>query len=239
MNQIYETWKKEPFPLKQTPETILDKIESIVKYLSQFYGFVGLESQEIQILFKFIFQYLQKYQRFKLCDIDRSIELFKKRPELNKLSPEYFETMFDKYRKSDERKLILKTWEEDITQHSNEISEKSKEYNANELLQICYENWKQSKVILLNTGLVYTKNFVLLESALGIEKMNELKEQTRLRLISEFEGTLAKLPLTNSNLADEAKRQLDLIKKGEGLLKTETRKAHLKLYFEMLEFETV
>lgn len=237
MNQIYEVWKSEPFPLKESPDIILNKIASVVKYLSQFYGFVGLESNEVQILFRFILEYLKKYPRFKLCDIDRSIELFKKRPELNKLCPEYFETIFEKYRKSDERKLILKTWEEDLEAHANELTEAKKEYDPQELLQICFNNWKQTGIIQLNSGLVYTKNFVLLKDKIGLYKMEELRQEAKSRLIKQFEETLSRLPKT-SNLRDEANSQLELIKKDSGLLKPETRRAHLQYYFETINNKT-
>lgn len=238
MESRYQLWKVQPLPKDQTTNEIIDKVDELIKGLNVFYGLVGMERVDMLIVHGYIQDYLKKYPMMKLIDLDRSIELYKKRPELNKLCPEYFETMFEKYRKSDERKQIYKDWENDPEQHRNELPEHKKEYDANELLQICFNNWKQTKIILLNTGLVYTKNYLLLESALGLEKMNELKEQTRLRLITEFEGTIAKYPLTNSNLADEAKRQLDMIKKGEGLVKSETRKAHLNFYFEMLVFET-
>lgn len=237
MDQNYQNWKLQEFPTKQQPEFILEFIENMVNSLSQFYGFVGLQSNEIQILFKFIFAYLQKYPRFKLCDIERSIELFKKKPDLNKLTPEWFENVFEKYRKSDERKIILKTWEDDIEAHKNELQEAKKEYDANELLQACFNIWKQSKVVQLNSGLVYEKNFALLKERIGIDKMEELRQQTQKRLIVEQKEQLQKTP-KKSSIRDLMEDALRLVENGEGVLKRETRKAHLKYYFEMLEFET-
>lgn len=235
MESRYQLWLKDKPVSELTIEVITAKITEIIIGLNNFYGLVGITEQEVLNLHQFIHSFLKKYPRFKLIDIDRSLELFKKRPDLNKLTPEFFETIFDKYRKSDERKLILHTWENDLEAHKNELTEGKKEYSPSELLNACRENYRNTKQINLNSGKVYELNYKLIEEKIGLEKLKELREQTQEKLIADFEHAVKHLK--KGSIRDEHEYQLSLIKKGQGLLKVETRKSHLKYLFSIMEFE--
>ena len=238
MIDYYNNWKEEKAASLLPANEIINRIRNLLISQCEYYGLVGLMPAEIEINTKFILEYLKQYPKIKMMDIERAVSLNKKLPDLNKITPNWFETIFEKYRKSDERKVILKTWEEDLEAHSNELTEAKKEYDANELLQICFNNWKQTGIINLNSGLVYEKNYLLLKDKIGLDKMELLKKKVQKRLISEHSEALNKMS-KKSSLRDEAERQLKLIKEGEGLVKRETRKEHLRNYFENLNCKII
>ena len=135
--QTYQSWKLEPFTVNQDKDRLAFEIASLISDLTKFYGLIGLQPEETEAILNFIFQYFKNFQRFKVCDMIRAVELYKKRPDLNKLCPEYFETMFDNYRKSQERKEILKQFE---LETENRIPEKT-EKTATERLIECKANY--------------------------------------------------------------------------------------------------
>lgn len=232
----YSLWKVEPFTKDQPTEIIINKIDQFIKGLNAFYGLVGMERIDMLLIYSYIQDYLKKFDKLKLIDLDRAIELYKTRPVLNKLCPEYFETMFEKYRKSDERKQIYKQWENDTEEHKTELAENNS-LTSEQLLNNCYEHWKQTGEILLNSGRVYVENYKLIEDTIGIDTLNVLKMIAQERLIKEHELSIIKMD-KKSSLRDEALKILELIKQGKGLVKRETRKEHLKKYFEILIFES-
>lgn len=227
----YSLWKVEPFTKDQHTEIIVNKIDQFIKGLNAFYGLVGMERIDMLLIYSYIQDYLKKFDKLKLIDLDRAIELYKTRPVLNKLCPEYFETMFEKYRKSDERKQIYKQWENDPEEHKTELAE-SNELTSEQLLNNCFEHWKQTKEILLNSGRVYEENYNLIQEKLGLDIMIDIQQETQERLTIEHQEAFDKLG-KKSSLRDEALKILELIKQGKGLVKRETRKEHLKKYFEI------
>ena len=130
--QTYQSWKQEPFTVNQDKDRLAFEIASLISDLTKFYGLIGLQPEETEAILNFIFQYFKNFQRFKVCDMIRAVELYKKRPDLNKLCPEYFETMFDLYRKSAERKEILRLFEVDEERKIKEKSAPTKEQRLSE-----------------------------------------------------------------------------------------------------------
>lgn len=226
--QTYDQWKSHKFTAELNPEQIVLEINDLVDGLSIFYGLVGIQDNEIAAIYKFIFQYFKNFQRFKVCDMIRAVELYKKRPDLNKLCPEYFETMFDLYRKSAERKEILRLFEVDEERKLPEKSAPTKEQRLSE----CKAHFKLYGKIDYRDGKVYLDNFDQIKEILGEEVLNELKQQAKENLITECQNNiLKKIDVT------ESKNILDQFESGEyfALWKVETRKLHLAEWFKNME----
>ena len=226
--QTYQSWKLEPFTVNQDKDRLAFEIASLISDLTKFYGLIGLQPEETEAILNFIFQYFKNFQRFKVCDMIRAVELYKKRPDLNKLCPEYFETMFDLYRKSAERKEILRLFEVDEERKLPEKSAPTKEKRLSE----CKAHFKNYGKIDYWDGKVYLDNFDQIKEILGEEVLNELKQQAKENLITECQNNiLKKIDVT------ESKNILDQFESGEyfALWKVETRKLHLAEWFKNME----
>lgn len=236
MENRYLNWKKEPLSAKQTQEAVILKINQLIKDLSVFYGLTGMQPNESEAIFAYITHFLKSFPKFKLVDMDRALELFKKRPELNKLTPEYFETVFNQYRKSTERIEILKQWE---LETENLISE-SAEKTPDQLLAECFADFKISGEIKLNSGKVYKTNFKALSEAIGIKTMKGIAEAKIIELSKDFTNKIEscrsmserhEAEKEKSDFFDELEKYRET-GKPTGLLQVEIRKAHLREYFE-------
>lgn len=222
----YSLWKSEPLTSRQTPEQFASKISDCIGLLNKFYGLTGATQGEIEIIYEYCFQFFKKYPKFKLVDMDRAFELYKKHPELNKITPAYFENCFQSYLKSDERKEIMKQHEAETDSILPEKTERTKE----DLLNECFEHFKVTGEIRLNSGRVYSENFQTIVNELGLDKMYDIQEVVRQNLLSEIQEKLSFTQDKEERL--ELNEQYNQINSGGALLKVETRKAHLRRYFE-------
>lgn len=224
----YDLWKLQPFTRDQTPEIFINKIDQVIEMLNIFYGLTGASQSEIKFIYEYCLHFFKKFQKFKLVDMDRAFELYKKHPELNKITPAYFEYCFETYLKSQERKEIMMQHDNETKDRLPEKSERTKEERFNE----CFEYWKQTGNIRLNSGLVYTETFQDLVSNFGLDKLYDIQEFVRQKLIDELKE---KISLTqDKDERRELNEQFNQIQSGGALLKVETRKAHLRKYFEQL-----
>ena len=233
--QTYQSWKLEPFTVNQTKEQLAVEIASLISDLTKFYGLVGLQPEETEAILNFIFQYFKNFQRFKVCDMIRAVELYKKRPELNKLCPEYFETMFDNYRKSQERKDILKQFE---LEEENRIPEKT-EKTADQRLIECKAEFDIRGEIRLQGNKTYDQNFKLILEHLGSDTMNELKHQAKEILIQEWQDSKLSTKISEHYAIDrliknfyDSEGKENYKNFPEWIVKT--RQLHLQRLFEMV-----
>lgn len=225
----YDVWKNDKF-LFEIPEEVLNKkIGKLIIDLSIHYGLVGVTDNDVNVICDFVLKFLAKYPKWKLIDIDRSIELYKKRPELNKLCPEYFEQIFKKYIGSEERKAILKEYDFE----TGSGMETKIEPTPEELLKRCYDEYKRTGNIFLGSGKVYEYNFKLLIEKLGMDQMSDIKTKTAELLIAENEREMYK-PENLKNKDYYFKQLSDITFDKSVTLKVETRKAHLKRYFDII-----
>ena len=158
----------------------------------------------------------------------QEVEFSKCNEMKHKLCPEYFETMFDLYRKSAERKEILRLFEVDEERKLPEKSAPTKEQRLSE----CKAHFKLYGKIDYRDGKVYLDNFDQIKEILGEEVLNELKQQAKENLINECQNNiLKKIDVT------ESKNILDQFESGEyfALWKVETRKLHLAEWFKNME----
>lgn len=224
----YDLWKLQPFTRDQTPEIFINKIDQVIEMLNRFYGLTGASQSEIEFIYEYCLHFFKKFQKFKLVDMDRAFELYKKHPELNKITPAYFEFCFETYLKSQERKEIMIQHDNETKDRLPEKSERTKE----DLLNECFEHFKKSGEIRLNSGRVYSENFQTIVNELGLDKMYDIQEVVRQNLISDIQE---KLSFTqDKEERQELNEQFNQIQSGGALLKVETRKAHLRKYFEQL-----
>lgn len=242
MENRYLNWKRQPFPSNQSPEVVISKIKQLIEDLSVFYGLTGLQANEAEAIFSYITHFLKSFPKFKLIDMDRALELFKKRPDLNKLCPEYFETVFNQYRKTSERTEILKKWE---TESENLIPESATK-TPDQLLAECFADFKLTGEIKLNSGKVYKTNFKAISEKIGIEPMKDIAEAKIIELSQNFTNKIESCRnMAERHEAEKEKSdfldELDHYQKTgkpTGLLQVEIRKAHLKEFFEK-HFELV
>jgi len=196
----------------------------------------GLQPNEAEAIFSYITHFLKSFPKFKLIDMDRALELFKKRPDLNKLCPEYFETVFNQYRYTSERIEILKKWD---LETENLIS-KSATKTPEQLLAECFADYKLSGEIKLNSGKVYKTNFKALSEAIGIKPMKDIAQAKISELSINFTNKIESCRnMSERHEAEKEKKDfLDELEhlqktgKPTGLLQVEIRKAHLREYFE-------
>lgn len=233
--QTYEQWKSHKFTAELSPEELVLEISNLINDLSTFYGLIGLQENEIEAIHRFIFQYFKNFQRFKVCDMIRAVELYKKRPELNKLCPEYFETIFDNYRKSQERKDILKQFESET---ENRVPEKS-EKTAAERLAECKANYDLSGEIRLQGNKTYDQNFKLILEHLGADTMNELKLKAKEDLIKEWQESKLSLKISEHYAIDRLIKNFEDSEGKENYKNfpewiVKTRQYHLQRFFEMV-----
>lgn len=233
--QTYDQWKSHKFTAELNPEQIVLEISNLINDLSTFYGLIGLQENEIEAIHRFIFQYFKNFQRFKVCDMIRSVELYKKRPELNKLCPEYFETMFDNYRKSQERKDILKQFEMET---ENRVPEKTEKTAAQRLIE-CKAEFDISGEIRLQGNKTYDQNFKLILEHLGADTMNELKLQAKEILIQEWQDSKLSTKISEHYAIDrliknfyDSEGKENYKNFPEWIVKT--RQLHLQRFFEMV-----
>lgn len=233
--QTYQSWKQEPFTLNQDKDRLAFEIASLISDLTKFYGLVGLQPEETEAILNFIFQYFKNFQRFKVCDMIRAVELYKKRPELNKLCPEYFETMFDNYRKSQERKDILKQFE---LETENRVPEKTEKTAAQRLIE-CKAEFDISGEIRLQGNKTYDQNFKLILEHLGADTMNELKLQAKEILIQEWQDSKLSTKISEHYAIDrliknfyDSEGKENYKNFPEWIVKT--RQLHLQRLFEMV-----
>ena len=233
--QTYDQWKSHKFTAELNPEQIVLEINDLVDGLSIFYGLVGIQDNEIAAIYKFIFQYFKNFQRFKVCDMIRAVELYKKRPDLNKLCPEYFETMFDNYRKSQERKEILKQFEMET---ENRIPEKTEKTAAERLIE-CKANYDLHGEIKLQGNKTYDQNYKLILEHLGGDTLKELKNQAKEILIQEWQDSKLSTKISEHHAIDrliknfyDSKGKENYKNFPEWIVKT--RQLHLKRLFDMV-----
>lgn len=236
MENRYLNWKQQPFPSQQSSEVVISKIKQLIEDLSVFYGLTGLQPNEAEAIFSYITHFLKSFPKFKLIDMDRALELFKKRPDLNKLCPEYFETVFNHYRKTSERIEILKQWDLETENLISESATKTPE----QLLAECFADYKLSGEIKLNSGKVYKTNFKALSEAIGIKPMQDIAQAKIIELSQNFTNKIESCRnMSERHEAEKEKKDfLDELEhfnktgKPTGLLQVEIRKAHLREYFE-------
>lgn len=236
MENRYLNWKQQPFPSQQSSEVVISKIKQLIEDLSVFYGLTGLQPNEAEAIFSYITHFLKSFPKFKLIDMDRALELFKKRPDLNKLCPEYFETVFNQYRKTSERIEILKQWDLETENLISESATKTPE----QLLAECFADYKLSGEIKLNSGKVYKTNFKAISEAIGIKLMQDIARVKIIELSQNFTNKIESCRnMSERHEAEKEKKDfLDELEhfnktgKPTGLLQVEIRKAHLREYFE-------
>lgn len=107
-----------------------------------------------------------------------------------------------------------------------EKTERTKE----DLLNECFEHFKATSEIRLNSGRVYSENFQTIVNELGLDKMYDIQECVRQKLFSEIQEKL--LLTQDKDERRELNEQYNQVNSGGALLKVETRKAHLRRYFE-------
>lgn len=239
MENRYKNWKLEPFPENQTNEEILIKINQLIKGLNIFYGLTGMQGLEAEAIYEYLFQYLKNFKMFKLIDMDRAFELFRRPPELNKLTPAYFESILNTYRKSKERELLILEWNNDA---QGRLETEKKTFTKEELLMACFEMFEKTGQILINSGAVYEMNFKAISEALGQKTMKDIAEVTKTTLVQNLEAKRHGFKFMSEHHELEAEiseiigawnRYLETGKfKNGGLLQVEIRKAHLKHYFQ-------
>lgn len=220
-------WNSQQFVKDQQPETVTSEINQVLSELSKYFGLVRSTSEEMEYLYKWFFLFLGKNPLFKLSDIQRSLYLYKSKPELNKLTADYFETIFNKYKQSDERKSIIKKYQ--LDQESKMITEKT-EPIAEDLLKKCFWRYIETKEIEYNSGNVFKYNAKLITEALGFDRCKEIVKYCKIhiqkQIESEIQNTLSKS--RRSELMDE----LGQTENGEGRVKVYWRKMMLKELFD-------
>lgn len=230
MSKQYQVWKAQPFTNSLTPQDVVAKVKNLIQDISQFYGLVGLNADEAEGIYAYIFTYLNKFPLFKLIDMDRAFELHRRQPELNKLTPAYFESVFNAYRKSPERAEIMKLHNEEI---DSRIPEKTESITREQRFNDCFAHWKLTGEIRLNSGAVYVETFKSMKEALGMDELERIAKEEKDRTLQKLEALRA--TLTKMSEHHELESQIDDVQKGGALLKNAIRRAHLKAYFEMME----
>lgn len=227
--EYMDFWHNEPFIKDQTPNDLTNLIDELVKNLSQYFGLTRTTREEIEFLYSWFFIWVKENKLFKLCDMNRALYLYKDRPELNKLCPEYFEKIFNKYRQSDERKEIIKEYKKRIEQMDNQLAEKVQP-TPEELLTRCFYRYLETKQIEYNTGAVFNQNAKLIENSIGTEKCKQIVENTKQRLIKEIEKEIENT--LNKEKRSELFDELTMVENQTGRVKVEWRKMMLQTLFD-------
>ncbi len=220
-----DCWVNSKFVSEETPETAISFIESLCNNLNGYFGLSKATDDEYEYLLTWFFAFFKENRLIKLCDLERMFYLYKTKPELNKLTADYFQGLFDKYKQSDERREIIKRYQNSIQM----IPEKT-EKTGSEYLKDCYYSYIETGEIHYNSGKVFDRNANLIVAYIGTQQCHNIVKYITDKTISEIEEeiSMAKNSARRNELMDELKSAHN----GIGRVKVAWRKLMLKTLFD-------
>jgi len=229
-----QEWKRSP---KVVEDLIYSGVE-ITKLVTRYFLFKNIEpnAHNLAIIRDEVLKYCVSVPKIKLIDISLAIELYKVNDD-NNISAAHVISLIKKYSLSEFRKKLFKLYQDEP---DDKLPEAAKEYDSAKLLRECFEWFKRTGEINLNTGKVYTSNFALISEKLG-EKLYDLIEDTQSKLCESLTNRMhtvkgyaecEDIKREILSIQDEFKYYLEHGKlNGKSLLRNEVRRSHLKELF--------